>query len=111
MPPCDRRQSRRPMYSASHFSGVIGVALALSLVLSMASVSLSSTRVPAQKKARAKAKPSSTPKVNELDRLRDEYVSATKDYKASLERLLAIYEESNAGEKTLRRRFDCSTSS
>jgi hypothetical protein len=81
------------MYSASHFSGVIGVALALSLVLSMASVSLSSTRVPAQKKARAKAKPSSTPKVNELDRLRDEYVSATKDYKASLERLLAIYEE------------------
>jgi len=30
--------------------------------------------------------------VSELSRLRDDYIKATKDYKASLERLLAIYE-------------------
>ena len=47
----------------------------------------------AQKKAKPKSKPSPSPQVNELARLQDEYVSATKSYKASLGKLLAIYEE------------------
>ena len=45
--------------------------------------------VAAQKKKAKKAEP---PPVNELSKLRDEYIKSTKDYKASLERLLAIYE-------------------
>jgi len=45
----------------------------------------------AQKPKRKKPAP---PPVNELARLRDEYVKATKDVKASLEKLLAIYEGS-----------------
>jgi len=45
----------------------------------------------AQKQKRKKREP---PPVNELARLRDEYVKATKDVKASLEKLLAIYEGS-----------------
>ena len=45
----------------------------------------------AQRQKRKKVQP---PHVNELARLRDEYVKATKDVKASLEKLLAIYEES-----------------
>ena len=44
----------------------------------------------AQKQKRKKPEP---PLVNELSRLRDEYVKATKDVKASLEKLLAIYED------------------
>lgn len=54
----------------------------------------------AQKKRSTKptTKPSTKTKtatkpVNELDRLRDEYINATKDYKASLEKLLPIYEK------------------
>jgi hypothetical protein len=43
-----------------------------------------------QKQKRKKVEP---PPVNELARLRDEYVKATKDVKASLEKLLAIYED------------------
>ena len=42
---------------------------------------------------RKKAKKHEPPPVNELARLRDEYVKATKDFKASLEKLLVIYEE------------------
>ena len=45
--------------------------------------------VVAQRKSAKKTTPQ--PK-NELARLRDEYVKATKEYKASLEKLLAIYE-------------------
>lgn len=45
--------------------------------------------VSAQKKKAKKAEP---PPVNELSKLRDEYIKSTKDYKASLEKLLAIYE-------------------
>jgi hypothetical protein len=45
----------------------------------------------AQKKRAKKVAP--PPPVNELSRLRDEYVKATKDVKASLEKLVAIYEE------------------
>jgi len=46
-----------------------------------------------QKKPRQKKPQQKTPQpVSELSRLRDDYIKATKDYKASLERLLAIYE-------------------
>jgi hypothetical protein len=45
--------------------------------------------VSGQKQKRKKAEP----QVNELARLRDEYVKATKDVKASLQKLLAIYED------------------
>jgi len=45
--------------------------------------------VAAQKK---KAKKAETPPVNELSKLRDEYIKATKEVKASLEKLLALYE-------------------
>jgi hypothetical protein len=73
------------MHSPSPFSRVV-----LTIVLLLGAITFT---VAAQKKARSKSKPSSSPQVNELARLRDEYVSATKDYKASLEKLLAIYEE------------------
>ena len=56
-------------------------AVILSLFLTFVSVD-------AQKKKRPAAKP----KVSEVDRLRDEFINATKDYKASLEKLLEIYE-------------------
>jgi len=47
-----------------------------------------------QKKPRQKEPQQKTPQpVSELSRLRDDYIKATKDYKASLERLLAIYED------------------
>ena len=46
----------------------------------------------AQKKRPKKQKPEPTPAETQLSKLRDEYVQATKDYKASLEKLLAIYE-------------------
>lgn len=50
----------------------------------------------AQKKSRAQ-KPKTTqtqPPPTELSKLRDSYISATKEYKASLEKLLALYQES-----------------
>lgn len=40
------------------------------------------------------AKPPAEQTQTELDKLRDEYVNATKEYKASLQRLLALYEAS-----------------
>ena len=46
--------------------------------------------VPAQKKKKT-PKPQTQP-VTELTKLREDYIKATKDYKASLEKLLAIYE-------------------
>src|SRR5258705_12007651 len=48
----------------------------------------------AQKKKASKSKPITEVPVNELTRLRDEYVKATKDYKASLQKLLALYQDS-----------------
>src|SRR5512133_131760 len=43
---------------------------------------------------RAKAtKPITTEKAADLSKLRDEFVQATKDYKTSLAKLLAIYEK------------------
>jgi hypothetical protein len=57
--------------------------------LLLALVILSVSVVPAQKKSR---KPATPPPVSELTRLRDEFVQATKEYKISLEKLLAIYQ-------------------
>jgi hypothetical protein len=48
------------------------------------------TVVTAQKKKKSSAKQPEP--VSELSRLRDEYVKATREYKSSLERLLALYE-------------------
>ncbi len=48
----------------------------------------------AQKKSRAsRAKAKQEKPVNELDRLRDEFIKATNEYKTSLERLRASYEK------------------
>jgi len=47
----------------------------------------------AQKKTTSRpAKPMPTQSASELSKLRDEYIKATKDYKASLQKLLALYE-------------------
>jgi len=74
------------MHSPSPFSRVVVTAIVLFLVAT-------NLPVAAQKKPKSKSKPSPSPQVNELARLRDQYVSATQDYKASLEKLLTIYEE------------------
>lgn len=61
------------------------VVLLISLVAGEASL--------VQCQTKKKTKPSTpAPAVSELAKLRDEYISATKDYKASLEKLLKIYE-------------------
>ena len=46
----------------------------------------------AQRKSKQKPAPPAPAPPDELTRLREEYVKATNDYKASLEKLLAIYE-------------------
>src|SRR5947199_3342540 len=49
----------------------------------------------AQKKpTRRNSKSTSAPQQSELTKLRDQYISATKEYKASLQRLLALYQDS-----------------
>jgi ribosome-binding protein aMBF1 (putative translation factor) len=53
-----------------------------------------------KKKATTKAKPSQTKPADKLARLRDEFIKATKDYKASLENLLASYEKNVAKAET-----------
>lgn len=59
------------------------VAATLLCVLMFSAVSL----------AQKKAKPRTVPvRVNELAKLRDDFIKATKEYKTSLEKLLAIYE-------------------
>jgi hypothetical protein len=57
---------------------------------------LVSTCVAAQKKHKAAAPPAKTAAAqpqDELSKLRDEYVKSTQEYKASLQKLLALYEE------------------
>lgn len=46
----------------------------------------------AQKKTKAKAKPTAPAPVSELAKLREEYVNKTKEYKASLEKLLVYHD-------------------
>ena len=49
----------------------------------------------AQKKAaRRNSKSTSAPQQSELTKLRDQYISATKEYKASLQKLVTLYEDS-----------------
>ena len=49
----------------------------------------------AQKKAaRRNSKSRSAPQESELTKLRDQYISATKEYKASLQKLVTLYEDS-----------------
>lgn len=46
-----------------------------------------------KKSSRPKARPTPTKPQSELEKLRDQYISATKEYKASLEKLLALYRQ------------------
>jgi hypothetical protein len=55
-------------------------------------LSLTSIHSAAQRKSKQKPAPPAPPANNELTRLREEYVKATNDYKASLQKLIAIYE-------------------
>src|SRR5437763_14991353 len=51
--------------------------------------------VHAQKRAaRRNSKSTSAPQQSELTKLRDQYISATKEYKASLQKLVTLYEDS-----------------
>jgi len=48
----------------------------------------------AQKKTTLpQAKPTPAQSAGELSKLRDEYIKATKDYQASLQKLLALYQD------------------
>jgi hypothetical protein len=50
--------------------------------------------VSAQKKSSPKKNAATASPQNELSRLRDQYISTTKEYKASLQKLLTLYEDS-----------------
>jgi hypothetical protein len=64
------------------------IALSACLVFTIAPQSVS-----AQRKSQKKPTTTKTPAaVNELTKLRDEYVKSTNEYKSSLEKLIAIYE-------------------
>jgi len=64
------------------------------LLLLMLALSVVTDDVPGQKKSRAaRAKPKQQKPLNELDRLRDEFMKATNEYKTSLEKLRASYEK------------------
>lgn len=63
--------------------------LLLSFLLLLVPVTTTAQRKP----ARAKSAASQTKPVNELAKLREEFVRATKDYKANLEKLLAILQK------------------
>jgi ribosome-binding protein aMBF1 (putative translation factor) len=65
----------------------------INLLLAVAALSLLLvTTVPAQKKSKKKAAPPTPAPQTEQSKLHDEYIKATKDLKASLEKLIAIYE-------------------
>src|SRR5678815_4146398 len=63
------------------------------LVLVVVLLSTSSAVVAQSKTKKPVTKKAEPAPVTELAKLRDEYVKATRDYKASLEKLLAIYED------------------
>ena len=74
----------------SNLFGRLPVWLALAILLTLTTVATAS----AQKKRPVKQAPK--PKVaaaTQLEKLRDEYIKATKEYKASLETLLPLYEK------------------
>src|SRR5260370_20396785 len=66
----------------------------LAWVVTATAVSGAYAQKGAQKKPAAKPKTVQTQNDNELTKLRDSYIKATKDYKASLEKLLALYQAS-----------------
>ena len=66
----------------------------LALVVTVLTVSGAHGQKVAQQKPAAKPKPVPTQNNNELSKLRDSYIKATKEYKASLEKLLALYQAS-----------------
>src|SRR6185436_10232950 len=61
------------------------------LVIGLLLLAVLSIDIAAQRRTKKKPAPKEAPK-SELTKLREEYVKATNDYKASLEKLLAIYE-------------------
>ena len=67
----------------------MGLAVALIVAIMLA------TPAEAQRRARTKKTkaPPSQPQPTELSKLRDSYIAATKEYKASLQKLLALYQE------------------
>jgi hypothetical protein len=67
------------------------------LIVTIAVASASAQRQ-SQKKGQKKRAPASAP-VNELTKLRNDYVKITNEYKASLEKLIAIYETNVKKEK------------
>ncbi len=66
----------------------------LALVVTVTAVGGAYAQKGAQKKPAAKPKTVQTENDNELTKLRDSYIKATKEYKASLEKLLALYQAS-----------------
>ena len=70
---------------------VCGLAL-LALIVTVPAGSGAYAQKTAPKKAAAKPKTVQTQNDNELSKLRDSYIKATKEYKASLEKLLALYQ-------------------
>ena len=64
------------------------------LILSMLFTSAISPAVWEQKKTGAQKRKSAPQAQSEVSKLREQYVSATKEYKASLQKLLALYEDS-----------------
>src|SRR2546425_5173583 len=72
---------------------VCGLAV-LALIVTVTAGSGAYAQKTAPKKAAAKPKTVQTQNDNELSKLRDSYIKATKEYKASLEKLLALYQAS-----------------
>jgi hypothetical protein len=73
------------------------------LWLCIAIAILCAGQVSAQKKSTAKAKKIGPPAKSELEQLRDRYIATTKDYKASLQNLLKLYQ---AGLRKAEQRHD-----
>ena len=69
----------------SAFVNACGIALSACLI----AVAIAPLSVRAQ---RVKKKPSAPAPVNELTKLRDDYIAKTEEYKASLKKLISIYE-------------------
>jgi len=63
-------------------------------VLAALIISVSIMAEAQKKKTSARTKPAADQSANELSRLRDEYIKSTKDYKASLQKLLTLYQAS-----------------
>ena len=69
------------------------IALAACLIVFTIGVSSASAQRQSQKKGQKKPTPAASTPVNELAKLRDDYIKTTNEYKASLEKLIVIYEK------------------